>query len=79
MLVALVAVSHHRVQGVHRLVGDTEGCSAQRQVEQGRDDAVAGVFGNGFDGGLGHTFLMRNRIIAGLSLGVGAPSSMWML
>ena len=63
--VLLVLVAQHTVHGVDGLVGQRQRCPADEHIQQRRNDAVAGIFGHRFHGGLGHA-------LGGQVLGVAA-------
>ena len=52
--VFFVFVAQHTVHRVDGLVGQGQRCPADDHIEQGRDHAVAGVFGHRFHSGSGH-------------------------
>ena len=49
--VSFVAVADHRVQRIDHLVGHHAGHTEQSEPEEGRDDAVIQILGEGLKGG----------------------------
>ena len=63
--VALILVTHHRVERVDGLIERSGRRSAQRHEQQRRDNAIRHVLGNGLDCGLRNAFLVeRFRVTA---------------
>ena len=51
VLVAWGAVGYHGVEGVYHFVGEHTGSAEEGEPEEGGDDTVAEVLGEGFEGG----------------------------
>ena len=46
MFIPLIVVSHHRIERIHRLVGQRERRAAKGEVDERRNNAVGGAFGS---------------------------------